>query len=309
MQKEKLIILGSGPAGCTAAIYASRAELNPLVLEGSTPGGQLTGTTVVENWPGNIDDKTGPVLMMDLKNQAKKFGARFEMKNIDRVDFSDPDNLKLYAGETEFTTESLIIATGAKARWLNLGKGEEKYWGKGYTACATCDGAFFRGKTVAVVGGGDTACEEAHFLTRFAEKVYLVYRGPKEKMKASKPMQQRVFEDEKIETIFNQNVTDLQGDPVLKSVELTHSDTGEKSELAIDGLFMAIGHSPSSKFLADQLETHENGLIKVHNHSETSVPSVFVAGDVADGRYRQAIVAAGSGCKAALDAEHYLTNK
>jgi thioredoxin reductase (NADPH) len=307
--KEKLIILGSGPAGCTAAIYAARAELKPLVLEGSTPGGQLTGTTVVENWPGNVDDKTGPVLMMDLKNQAKKFGARFEMKKIDRVDFSDPKNLKLWAGETEFKTECLIIATGANARWLNLGKGEEKYWGKGYTACATCDGAFFRDKIVAVVGGGDTACEEAHFLTRFAKKVYLVYRGTKEGMKASKPMQQRVFEDEKIEILFSQNVTDLRGEPVLKSLELTHSETKEVSELAVNGLFMAIGHDPSSKFLAGQIETGPGGFINVKNHSETNVPSVFVAGDVSDGRYRQAIAAAGSGCKAALDAEHYLTNK
>lgn len=309
MNKEKLIIIGSGPAGLTAAIYAARAELSPLVFEGENAGGQLMGTTEIENFPGFPNGIMGPQLMNDMREQAKKFGARTEFKKIDKVDFSDSDNLKLWSGETEYNADAVIIATGASARWLRLGKGEEKYWGKGYTACATCDGAFFREKVVAVVGGGDSACEEATFLTRFASKVYQIYRGPKENMRASKPMQQRVFDHEKIEMIFNQNVTDLRGEGKLESVELTHSDTGEKSELKIDGLFMAIGHDPNTAFLDGQLELLPNKYLKVVNNTRTAIPSVFVAGDVSDHHYRQAITAAGAGCMAALDAEHYLTSK
>ncbi|MCF7917966.1 thioredoxin-disulfide reductase [Candidatus Gracilibacteria bacterium] len=307
--KEKLIIIGSGPAGLTAAIYAARAELHPLVFEGENAGGQLMGTTEIENFPGFPEGIMGPKLMNDMREQAKKFGARTEFKKIDKVDFSEPTNLKLWSGETEYTAEAIIIATGASARWLHLGKGEEMYWGKGYTACATCDGAFYRNKVVAVVGGGDSACEEATFLTRFASKIYQIYRGPREQMRASKPMQQRVFENEKIELIFNKQVTDLRGEGKLESVELTDSETGEKSELKIDGLFMAIGHDPNTSFLDGQLELLPNKYLKVENFTRTKIPSVFVAGDVSDHHYRQAVTAAGAGCMAALDAEHYLTNK
>lgn len=305
MKNEKLIILGSGPAGLTAAIYAARADLNPLVLEGPHPGGQLMTTTDVENFPGFPEGIMGPQLIDNLRKQAQRFGAKCEMKAVDSVNFSDAENLTMLVNGETITAESVIIATGSTARWLNLGKGEEKYWGKGYTACATCDGAFFRGKTVAIVGGGDSACEEASFLTKFADKVYLIHR--RKELRASKPMQARVFDNEKIEVIWNQNVTELRGEPTLQSVELTETDTGEKSELAIQGLFMGIGHDPATKFLDDSIEL-TNGYIKVKNHTRTSVPSVFVAGDVADWHYQQAITAAGWGCMAALDAEGYLAS-
>jgi len=247
--------------------------------------------------------------MNRMREQAKSFGARTEFKRIDKIDFSDPDNLKLWSGETEYSAESVIVATGASARWLKLGKGEEKYWGKGYTACATCDGAFFRDKVVAVVGGGDSACEEAMFLTRFASKVYQVYRGGQEKMRASKPMQQRVFENEKIEMVFNENVTDLRGDGKLESVELTNSDTGATSELKIDGLFMAIGHNPNTGIFDGQLDLHDNKYLKVVENTKSKVPSVFIAGDCSDWHYRQAVTAAGYGCMAGLDVERYLSDK
>ncbi len=304
MQHEKLVIIGSGPAGFTAAIYAARADLNPLVLEGKQPGGQLMGTTEIENWPGATEGLTGPKLMSDLREQAKKFGARTEFKYVERVDFSNSDKLHLWIGEEEITADSVIIATGASARWLNLGKGEERYWGKGYSACATCDGAFFRGKTVAVVGGGDSACEEAMFLTKFAEKVYQLVR--RDEMRASKPMQQRVLDNPKIEVIWNTAPSNLKGEKILESVELTDTQTQEKQDLKIDGLFVAIGHTPNTGFLGESVEL-DRGFIKVTDHTKTNVKSVFVAGDVADPHYQQAVVAAGSGCKAALDAEDYLS--
>ncbi len=308
MQKEKLIIIGSGPAGLTSAIYSARAELKPLIFEGQTPGGQLMGTTEIENWPGAEEGLMGPQLINKMREQAKKFGARTEFKTVDKVDFSDPNNLKLWSGEEEYNADAVIVATGASARWLNLGKDEEKYWGKGYTACATCDGAFYRDKVVVVVGGGDSACEEATFLTRFASKVYQIYRGPQEKMRASKPMQKRVLDNEKIELIFNKNVTELRGENKLESVELTDSVTSETSELKIDGLFMAIGHNPNTKIFEGQLDLHENKYLKVTDNTKSKVPSVFIAGDCADFRYRQAVTASGLGCMAALDTEKYLSN-
>jgi len=301
---ENVVIIGTGPAGYTAAIYAARADLAPLILTGAQPGGQLTTTTDVENFPGFPEGIMGPQLIDNMRKQAQRFGAKCEMKAVSSVNFSDPKNLTLKVNGEEIGADSVIIATGSNARWLKLGKGEEKYWGKGYTACATCDGAFFRGKTVAIVGGGDSACEEATFLTKFADKVYMIHR--RKELRASKPMQKRVFDNDKIEIVWNQNVTDLKGEPTLQSVELTETDTGETSELAVDGLFMAIGHDPATKFLDDALEL-ENGYIKVTNHTHTSIPSVFVGGDVADWHYQQAISAAGWGCMAALDAEHYLT--
>lgn len=306
MEKEKLVIIGSGPAGLTAAIYAARAELAPLVLEGTQPGGQLMGTTDVENFPGFPEGVMGPQLMTQMRTQAQRFGAKTEFKTVESVDFSNSDDLILKVGGEELHAESVIIATGASARWLDLGKGEEKYWGKGYTACATCDGAFFRDKIVAVVGAGDTACEEAVFLTRFAKKVYQLVR--RDEMRASKPMQQRVLDHEKIEVIWNTGVTELRGAPVLQEVELTDNVTGEKSTLEINGLFVAIGHTPNTKFLGDALEL-DHGFIKIDAKSKTSIPSVFVAGDVADPHYQQAVMAAGAGCAAAMDAEHYLGSK
>ncbi len=309
MEKQKCIIIGSGPAGLTAAIYAARAEMSPLVFEGLEPGGQLMGTTVVENWPANMADKTGPMLMNEMREQAQKFGAKTEFKKIDNVDFSDSENLKLFVSDEVYTSETVIIATGASARWLNLGKGEENFHGKGYSACATCDGAFFRDKVVCIVGGGDSACEEAMFLTKFASKVYQIYRGPREKMRASAPMQERVFANEKIEFIGNANVTNFFGETKLEEVELTDSVTKEISKLKVDGCFVAIGHTPNTKFLNGILETDEKGFLKVKNFTRTSVPSVFVAGDVSDPRYQQAVTAAGVGCMAALDAEKFLMEK
>ena len=306
MQHEKLVIIGSGPAGLTAAIYAARADLSPLVLEGRQPGGQLMGTTEIENWPGATEGMTGPQLMNALRKQAQKFGARTEFKYVEKVDFNNPDELRLWIGEEEITADSVIIATGASARWLNLKRGEEKYWGKGYSACATCDGAFFREKTVAVVGGGDSACEEAMFLTKFATKVYQLVR--RDEMRASKPMQQRVFDNEKIEVLWNTAPTDLKGDSKLTAVELTNTQTKEIKTLKIDGLFVSIGHTPNTGFLGKSVELN-HGFVVVKDHTKTNIPSVFVAGDVADPHYQQAIVAAGSGSKAALDAEAYLASK
>ncbi len=306
MQHEKLVIIGSGPAGLTAAIYAARADLNPLVLEGKQPGGQLMGTTEIENWPGATEGLTGPILMNNLREQAKKFGARTEFKYAERVDFSNPDELRLWIGEEEITADTVIIATGASARWLDLGKGEERFWGKGYSACATCDGAFFREKTVAVVGGGDSACEESMFLTKFATKVYQLVR--RDEMRASKPMIQRVMDNPKIEVIWNTAPIDLKGENKLEAVELKDRVSGEMKDLPIDGLFVAIGHNPNTEFLGEQIEL-DRGFIKIHDHTKTNVPSVFVGGDVADPHYKQAVVAAGSGCKAALDVEAYLSEK
>ena len=311
MSQHKLIIIGSGPAGLTAAIYAARADLKPLVFEGANPGGQLMGTTDVENFPGFSEGIMGPKLIMEMRKQAQKFGAQTIMKTVDSVDFSDPENLKIQVGDDTYETKAVIIATGAAARWLDFGgdnekkkRLEEKFWGRGYTACATCDGAFFRNKEVAVVGGGDSACEEAHFLTKFASKVYLIHR--RDQLRASKPMQKRVMEHEKIEIIWNKNVSDIHGDTVVTGVELTDSVTGETSDLALSGLFMGIGHTPNTKFLDGQINTDKAGYIEVTNHTHTNVPSVFVAGDVGDHRYQQAITAAGAGCMAAMDAESYL---
>lgn len=308
MQKEKVIIIGSGPAGLTAGIYAARAELKPLIFEGKNPGGQLMGTSEVENFPGFVDGVFGAVLVGDMRKQAQKYGARTEYKYIDNVDFSDPDNLKVTSGDVTYTAETVIVATGASANWLNLGKGEnEKYWGKGYTACATCDGAFYRDKVVAVVGGGDTACEEATFLTRFASKVYVIVR--RDEFRASKPMQKRVLEHEKIEVLWQKSVIDLHGEDKLESVTLQDNAGGADSELKLDGLFMAIGHTPNTAFLGDTIDKDNHGYINVQNMTRTNIPSVFVAGDVADSRYQQAITAAGAGCAAAMDAEKYLEEK
>jgi thioredoxin reductase (NADPH) len=312
MNKHELIIIGSGPAGLTAAVYAARADLAPVVFEGSNPGGQLMGTSEVENFPGFPDGIMGYQLMANMRKQAQNFGATTLNKVITKVDFSDPKNLKLWSGEEEFNPRSVIIATGASARWLDfMGnkdakiENEKKYWGKGYTACATCDGAFFRNKVVCVAGGGDSACEEAHFLTKFASKVYLIHR--RDELRASKPMQKRVMEHEKIEILWNKNISDIYGEKIVEGVELTDSVTGEVTKQDLSAVFVAIGHIPNTKFLDESIELVPNKFIKVTNHTRTNIPSVFVAGDVSDHHYQQAITAAGSGCMAAMDAEAYLS--
>jgi len=304
--KEKLIILGSGPAGLTAAIYSARADLSPLVFEGENPGGQLTQTTEVENFPGFPDGVMGAELMGKMRDQATKFGAKTVMKKVDRVDFSEVGNLRFFAGNEEFSSKSAIIATGASTRWLDLGKNEERFWGKGYSACATCDGAFFREKVVGVVGGGDSACEEADFLTKFAKKVYLIVR--RDALRASHPMVARVEANPKIEILWNRQVSNLIGENLLEKVELTATGSEKVEELAVDGIFVAIGHVPNTKFLENELEIDDRGFLIAKNGFKTRVPGVFVAGDVADQKYRQAVVAAGFGCAAALEAEEFLAN-
>ena len=300
-----VIILGSGPAGLTAAIYAARAELKPLVLEGLQPGGQLTITTDVENYPGFEHGIMGPELMVIMKNQAARFGTDLEQVIVDRVELNG-DIKKLYAGDKEYQCRALIISTGATARWLGL-ESEERLKGYGVSACATCDGFFFKSKVIAVVGGGDTAVEEATFLTKFGTKVYLIHR--RDELRASKAMQARAFANEKMEMIWDSVVEEVLGAPEtgLTGVKLRNTKTGESSELACQGLFIAIGHDPNTKIFEGQLDMDENGYLLIKNGStKTNIPGVFAAGDVSDHVYRQAITAAGMGCMAALDAERYL---
>lgn len=303
----KCLIIGSGPAGYTAAIYTSRANLSPVLYEGYTPGGQLTTTTEVENFPGYPEGVTGPQLMADLRKQAERFGADIRSGCIVNVDFSArPFAIKTDAGE-QLTADTVIIATGASAMYLGL-PDEEKYKGLGVSACATCDGFFYRKRRVAVVGGGDTACEEALYLSNLAEKVYMIVRKPY--LRASKVMQQRVVDKENIEILFNTNTVGLYGEEFLEGAHLVENrDTAEEREydLAIDGFFLGIGHKPDTAIFADYIALDDHGYIKTFNSTTaTSVAGVFAAGDVADPRYRQAISAAGMGCRAALDAEAFL---
>lgn len=304
----KCLIIGSGPAGYTAAIYTSRANLSPVLIEGMQPGGQLTTTTEVENFPGYPKGVTGPELMEDLRNQAKRFGAELISGNVTEVDFSErPFKVTVDNGRSNFLAESVIIATGATAKYLGI-ESEEKYRGLGVSACATCDGFFYRGRTVAVVGGGDTACEEALYLASLAKKVYLIVR--KDFLRASKVMQQRVFDNEKIEILFNTNTVNLFGDEFVEGahvVEFKDTEKERRFDIAIDGFFLAIGHKPNTDVFAKYIELDEAGYIKLDSHtSETNVRGVFAAGDVADPHYRQAISAAGMGCRAAIDAERFL---
>ncbi len=304
--ERKLTIIGSGPAGLTAAIYAGRAELSPLVLAGQQPGGQLTITTDVENFPGFPEGIQGPELMEKLQKQAERFGAEIAQEVVEKVDFSSrPFTIK--TGNQEIKTHSVIIATGAEVKWLGL-PNEERLRGKGVTACATCDGFFFKGLEVAVIGGGDSAMEEATFLTKFASKVYIVHR--RRDFKASKIMLERAKSNEKIEFLTPFEVVDVLGENSLTALKLKNTETGEEKELPVGGMFLAIGHAPATKLFADAgVEVNEQGYILQKRFTETSVEGVFVAGDVHDHRYRQAVTSAGWGCAAALDAEKWLAEK
>ncbi len=302
-----VIIIGSGPAGYTAAIYAARAQLNPLVIASSVePGGELMKTTEVENFPGFPDGLMGPDLMANFQAQAERFGAEILFDDVVEVDLKgDVKIVKTGMGET-YEAKTVIISTGAAYRELGL-ENEKALSGHGVSWCATCDGFFFREKTIAVVGGGDSAMEEANFLTKFASKVYIIHR--RETLKASKIMQQRAFDNPKIEFIWNSAVAELKGDGKLEAVVLEDTRNGERTEMALDGLFIAIGNDPRVSLVENQVELTEDRFIKVEGRSSrTSLPGVFAAGDVIDPTYRQAITAAGSGCVAALDAEHYLAS-
>ncbi len=305
--KIKCLIIGGGPAGYTAAIYASRANLAPVLYEGLQPGGQLTTTTEVENYPGYPDGITGPQMMEDLRRQAERFGADIRSGVVTSVNFDvHPLEVTLDNGVT-LKTDTVIIATGATAKYLGL-PDEEKYNGMGVSACATCDGFFYRKKNVAVVGGGDTACEEALYLSNLASKVYLIVRKPY--LRASQVMQKRVLQKENITVLFNTNTLGLFGEEVLEGAKLIENK-GEVNEqifdIAIDGFFLAIGHKPNTDVFKPYIDLDENGYIILNGHTcETNIKGVFAAGDVADPRYQQAISAAGMGCRAALDAERYL---
>lgn len=303
----RCLILGAGPAGYTAAIYASRANLAPVLYEGLQPGGQLTTTTEVENFPGYPQGVTGPQLMQEIRAQAERFGTDIRSGVATSVDFSKKPYRVTINGEQEISCDSLIVATGASAKYLGL-PDEEKYAGQGVSACATCDGFFYRNRRVAVVGGGDTACEEALYLSSIAEKVYLIVRKPF--LRASKVMQERVLSSPKIEVLFEHNTLGLFGENGVEGAHLVFrkGESDEKKvDIAIDGFFLAIGHRPNTDFLKGKVDLNEAGYIVTSGTTSlTNVEGVFVAGDVADPRYRQAITSAGSGCKAAMDAEKYL---
>lgn len=302
----KCLIIGSGPAGYTAAIYASRATLNPILIEGLQPGGQLTTTTEVENFPGYIDGVQGPKMMEDLRAQAMRFGADIRPGFVTKVDFSDKVKKVTLVDGSELTADTVIVCTGATARYLGLAD-EDKYKGMGVSACATCDGFFYRGRKVAVVGGGDTACEEALYLSHLADKVYMIVR--KSFLRASRVMQQRVAENPKIEVLYNTVTMGLFGEEVLEGAHLAEHKDGKEVffDIAIDGFFLAIGHQPNTELFVGILDLDEAGFIKVAAPgTATNVAGVFAAGDVADPHYQQAISAAGMGCRAALDAERYL---
>ncbi len=296
-----VIIIGAGPAGYTAAIYAARANLKVLCFEGWQPGGQLTTTTTVENFPGFEKGIDGQQLMKEMKGQAAVFGTEYITKDVTRVDFSRHPS-KVYVGDDEYEARSVIIATGAKPRKLGL-ESEERLWAKGVSSCATCDGFFYREKTVAVIGGGDSAMEEANFLTKFATKVYLINRS--ENFKASKIMYDRASSNEKIEILTNKVVEEVLGEEKVTGLKLKDTQSGENSEVSLDGMFLAIGHIPVTE-LFGEIEKDELGYIIHKENTMTNLRGVFAAGDCVDHRYRQAVTAAAMGCQAAIDAERWL---
>jgi thioredoxin reductase (NADPH) len=298
----KVVIVGSGPAGLTAAIYAARANLEPVVLAGSAPGGQLMLTSDVENYPGFVDAIQGPDLMAAMRGQAERVGARIFDVDIDRVDFSSRP-FRLWARGTEYRAQAVIIATGASALWLGL-ESETRLRGRGVSACATCDGFFFRDREIAVVGGGDTAFEEATYLTRFATKVHLLHR--RDTFRASKIMIDRARAHPKIEIHPNTAIDEVLGEVKVEAVRLTDTTTGDQRTMPVDGLFVAIGYKPNTDAFRDWLEVDAAGYLVVHDETGSKIDGVFIAGDVHDHRYRQAVTAAGDGCKAAIDAERWL---
>lgn len=309
-EKVRCIIIGSGPAGYTAAIYASRANLSPILYEGLQPGGQLTTTTEVENFPGYPEGITGTELMEDLKKQAARFGTDIRIGTVTNVDLKTNPKKITIDGEKEIEAEAVIISTGASAKYLGL-PDEIKYAGMGVSACATCDGFFYKKKTVAVVGGGDTACEEATYLSCLANKVYLIVRKPY--LRASKVMQNRVMQNPKIEILFECNAVGLFGDNGVEGVHVVRHQgeaNEEKFDISVDGFFLAIGHKPNTDIFKGQLEMDEVGYLKTQPGTpKTNLEGVFAAGDVSDPHYRQAITAAGSGCQAAIEVERYLSQK
>ena len=305
---RELIIIGTGPAGLTAALYSARADLNPLVFEGKQPGGQLTITTDVENYPGFPKGILGPELMNNFREQALRFGSEILSLNVDKVDFTKKP-FEVYSGQEKYLSKSIIISTGASAKLLGLDS-EKKLMGYGVSACATCDGFFFKDKKVFVVGGGDSAMEEAIFLTKFASSVTIIHR--RDSFRASKIMQDKALNNDKIDVLWNSSVLDMIGEPTdggLKSIIVKNVKTGQDSEILCDGLFLGIGHNPNSQIFENQIKLDAKGyILTMENSTQTSVEGVFAAGDIMDPIYRQAVTAAGTGCMAALDAEKYLEN-
>jgi thioredoxin reductase (NADPH) len=302
---KKVVIVGTGPAGLTAALYSARADLEPVVIEGHEPGGQLTLTTDVENFPGFPSGVLGPELIGNMKKQAERFGATYKQTNVTNIDFSKRPYKVSCEDGTEYNAETVIISTGASAKFLGLDN-EKELTGKGVSTCATCDGFFYRDKIVHVVGGGDTAMEDATFITKFAKKVYVVHR--RDKLRASKPMQERAFANEKIEFVWNTQVKEIKFDDTgVTGIVVENTETGETNERQTDGLFYGIGHTPNTAFLNGQIDTDDHGfIITKEGHPDTNIPGVFACGDVQDSYYRQAITAAGSGCQAAIRAERFL---
>ncbi|HNW96862.1 MAG TPA: thioredoxin-disulfide reductase [Bacteroidales bacterium] len=309
IEKTKCLIIGSGPAGYTAAIYTSRADLKPILYQGIQPGGQLTITTEVENFPGYPQGITGPDMMEDLKKQAERFGADIRWGSVTKVDFSKRPFIINTDDEKEIHADTVIIATGASAKWLGI-PSENKFGGYGVSACATCDGFFYKGKVVAVVGGGDTACEEATYLSNLCKKVFLIHR--RNELRASKAMQNKVLTTANIEVIWNSIPYEIVGtedgfSKAVNGVILKNTITGEEKKIDVDGVFVAIGHKPNSDLFEGHVELHENGYIKTEPGStRTSVEGIFAAGDIQDFTFRQAVTAAGSGCMAAIEAERFL---
>ncbi len=303
-----VIIIGTGPSGLTAAIYAARANLKPLIIEGYQPGGQLTTTTEVENFPGFKEGIMGPELMEEMRAQAERFGAEFISGEATKVELTDNSKV-VWVDDEKHEAKTVIVSTGASANLMGLDS-EKEYMGKGVSTCATCDGFFFRDKVICVVGGGDSAMEEANYLTKFASKVYLIHR--REEFRASKIMVEKVKANDKVEMVLNSTVEDIYGEPFVEGIKIKNKISGETSDLKLDGVFVAIGHTPNTALFKDQLNLDENGYIITSSDkttmSHTNIEGVYACGDVQDHRYQQAITAAGSGCVAALDAEHYIEN-